>query len=140
MDGTNAAKIAYRINEPLSVAQFVDLLERSTLAARRPLEDPTRVQRMLDHANLTVTAWHEEHLVGIARSLTDFSFCCYLSDLAVDEAYQRSGIGRELVRRTREEAGEETVLLLLSAPAAMTYYPKIGFEKLDNAFAIKRER
>lgn len=140
MERTNPRKIDYLINEPLSVAQFVDLLERSTLAARRPLADPARVQRMLDHANLTVTAWDSERLVGIARSLTDFSFCCYLSDLAVDEMYQRSGIGRELVRRTRQEAGEETVLLLLSAPAAMAYYPKIGFEKLDNAFAIKRRR
>ena len=140
VDGAEVAKIDYRTNKPLSVAQFVDLLERSTLAAPRPLEDSARVQRMLDHANLTVTAWHGERLVGVARSLTDFGFCCYLSDLAVDEAYQRTGIGRELVRRTRETAGEETVLILLSAPAAMTYYPKIGFEKLDNAFAIKRQQ
>jgi predicted N-acetyltransferase YhbS len=133
-------KIKYRINQAISVEQFIDLLNRSTLAARRPLESAERVQRMLDHANLTVTAWDGDKLVGASRSLTDFSFCCYLSDLAVDESYQRSGIGRELIRRTREAAGLECTLLLLSAPAAMGYYPKVGFEKLENAFAIKREQ
>ena len=98
-----------------------------------------RVQRMLDNANLIVTAWDGDRLVGVSRAVTDFSYCCYLSDLAVDESYQRAGIGKELVRRTREAAGLECTLLLLSAPAAMGYYPKIGFEKLENAFAIKRE-
>lgn len=133
-------QIEYRVNEKISVEQFIDLLTRSTLAARRPLESAERVQRMLDHANLTITAWAEEKLVGVSRALTDFSFCCYLSDLAVDESCQRSGIGKELIRRTREEAGLECTLLLLSAPAAIEYYPKVGFEKLENAFAIKRER
>lgn len=96
---------------------------------------------MLDHANLTVTAWAgDKLLVGIARSVTDFSLCCYLSDLAVDECYQRSGIGKMLVTLARIVAGEEASLILLSAPAAMEYYPKIGFEKLENAFAIRRER
>lgn len=133
-------EIEYRLNEKISVEQFVDVLNRSTLAARRPLENAERVQRMLDHANLTVTAWDGDKLVGVSRSVTDFSFCCYLSDLAVDESYQRSGIGRELILRTREAAGLECALLLLSAPAAMEYYPKVGFEKLENAFAIKREK
>lgn len=132
--------IEYRINDKISVEQFVDVLQRSTLAARRPLDTAERVQRMLDHANLTVTAWDGDKLVGVSRSLTDFSFCCYLSDLAVDESYQCSGIGGELVRRTRKEAGLECTVLLLSAPAAMEYYPKVGFEKLANAFAIKREK
>ena len=133
-------KIEYRLNEKIRVEQFVDVLNRSTLAARRPLENAERVQRMLYHANLTITAWDGDKLVGVSRSVTDFSFCCYLSDLAVDESYQRSGIGRELIRRTREAAGLECALLLLSAPAAMDYYPKVGFEKLENAFAIKREK
>jgi predicted N-acetyltransferase YhbS len=133
-------KIKYRINQTISVEQFVDVMNRSTLAARRPFESAERVQRMLEHANLTVTAWDGDTLVGVSRALTDFSFCCYLSDLAVDESYQHSGIGRELIRRTREAAGLECSLILLSAPAAMEYYPKVGFEKLENAFAIKRER
>jgi len=132
--------IEYRVNDTISVEQFMDLLQRSTLAPRRPLDSAERVQRMLDHANLTITAWDGDKLVGVSRSLTDFSFCCYLYDLAVDEPYQHSGIGRELVRRTREEAGVECTVLLLSAPAAMEYYPKVGFKKLENAFAIKREK
>jgi uncharacterized glyoxalase superfamily protein PhnB len=80
---------------------------------------------MLDHANLTITAWDGEKLIGVSRALTDFSFCCYLSDLAVDESYQRSGIGRELIRCTREEAGLECVLLLLSAPPRWSTIPKL---------------
>jgi predicted N-acetyltransferase YhbS len=132
-------RITYRINNTLSVGQFIDLLQRSTLAARRPVNDPARIQQMIDHANLTITAWDGDRLVGAARSLTDFSYCCYLSVLAVDESYQRSGIGKELVQRTRRAAGEKAALILLSAPAAMTYYPKIGFEKADNTFIIRRE-
>lgn len=132
--------VEYRINQTLTLGQFIDLLTRSTLAARRPLESPERVQRMLDNANLTVTAWDGEILVGIARSSTDFAFFCYMSDLAVDEAYQRSGIGKMLITLTRIVAGDEASLILLSAPAAMGYYPKVGFEKLENAFAVKRER
>lgn len=133
-------EIQYRVNGELSVEQFIDVLRRSTLAARRPIDDAARVARMLAHANLTITAWEGDTLVGVARSLTDFAFCCYLSDLAVDEAYQRAGIGRELIRRTQAETGPECTLILLSAPAAMAYYPKVGFEKLENAFAIKRQK
>jgi len=132
--------VEYRINHTLTVEQFIDLLNRSTLAARRPLASAERVQRMLDYANLTVTAWDGEKLVGVARSSTDFAFYCYLPDLAVDEAYQRSGIGKMLITLTRIVAGDEASLILLSAPAAMEYYPKVGFEKLENAFAVKRER
>lgn len=95
---------------------------------------------MLDNANLTVTAWDRDKLVGVARSSADFAFYCYLSDLAVDETYQRSGIGKMLITLTRIVAGEEASLILPSALAAMKYYPKVGFEKLENAFAIKRER
>ena len=131
--------IQYRVQEKISVEQFMDLLRRSTLANRRPLDRAERVQRMLDNANLIVTAWEGDRLVGVSRAVTDFSFCSYLWDHAVDEAYQGAGIGMELVRRRREAAGLECTLLLLSAPAAMGYYPKIGFEKLDNAFAIQRE-
>ncbi|HAX71528.1 MAG TPA: GNAT family N-acetyltransferase [Anaerolineales bacterium] len=132
--------LEYRINRQIRVEQFVDLLQRSTLAARRPLESAERVQRMLDNANLTVTAWDGDKLVGVARASTDFAFYCYLSDLAVDETYQHSGIGKMLITLTRIVAGDEASLILLSAPTAMEYYPKVGFEKLENAFAIKRER
>jgi GNAT superfamily N-acetyltransferase len=107
---------------------------------RRPVDDLDRIQRMIDNANLTITAWDGRKLVGIARALTDSSFCCYLSDLAVRAEYQRKGIGKGLVERVREAIGEEPMLLLLSAPTAMEYYPKIGFEKIDNAFLIQRQR
>lgn len=130
--------INYRVNAKIDAEQFIDTIRRSGL--RRPIDDTARIQRMIDQANLTVTAWDDDKLIGIARSLTDFSYCCYLSDLAVDKEYQRAGIGKELVRRIRQEAGEETSLILLAAPEAMEYYPKIGFEKLENAFIIRRKK
>ena len=95
---------------------------------------------MLAHANLTVTAWDGETLVGVARALTDFSWCCYLSDLAVDKAYQHQGIGRELIARVRAEAGEDANFLLLSAPEAMDYYPKIGLGAVTNGWMWPRMR
>ncbi len=132
--------ITYHLDAAITVQQFQDLLQRSTLGERRPTA-AERLQRMLDHASLIVTAWDGDLLVGLSRALTDFSYCCYLSDLAVDLAYQRRGIGKELLRRTHEAAGvEETVLILLAAPAAMAYYPHIGLRQLDNAFAIPRRQ
>ena len=95
---------------------------------------------MLDNANLTVSAWDGDKLVGVARALTDYGYCCYLSDLAVDKEYQRKGIGEELVNQVRTQVGEETTIMLLSAQEAMEYYPKIGFEKTDNAFLIPRKK
>ena len=95
---------------------------------------------MLKHANLTFCAYDDDRLVGIARSLTDFSFACYLSDLAVDKEYQRRGIGQELIRLTEEAIGEESMLLLLAAPDAMEYYPHVGFAKAENAWIKKRRR
>lgn len=132
--------IRYGTEPALSVAEFVDVMQRSTLAERRPLADPERVQRMLAHADIILCARNPAGLlVGVSRAIADFSYCCYLSDLAVDLAYQRRGIGRELIRRTHEAAGvEESMLLLLSAPKAMPYYPHIGMETCANAFIINR--
>src|SRR5688500_5731064 len=96
--------IEYRSNAKITEREFIDLLQRSTLDQRRPVDDAERIRKMLQHGNVLVTAWHNEKLVGVSRALTDFSFCCYLSDLAVDEAYQHKGIGKELVRRTHETA------------------------------------
>jgi predicted N-acetyltransferase YhbS len=135
-----AVGIAYTIEPGVSPEEMIDVLERSGLAARRPVHDRDRIGRMIAHANLIVCARDGEKLVGIARALTDFSFCCYLSDLAVDRAYQQQGIGRELVRRVQEAIGEESMLLLLSAPAAHAYYPHIGFAKADNAWILDRRR
>ena len=129
--------IAYRVNVALEANKVSDLFRSSGI--RRPVEDLERIQRMIEHANLTLTAWDGEKLVGIARALTDFSYCCYLSDLAVDRAYQRKGIGKELICRMREMLGDEVMILLLAAPEAMEYYPHIGFEKVENAWRIPRK-
>jgi predicted N-acetyltransferase YhbS len=130
--------IAYRVNAPLNPESVAAVLRGSGI--RRPVDDVDRIRRMVEGGNLIVTAWDGDRLVGIARALTDFSYCCYLSDLAVDAPYQRQGIGKELVRRVREAIGEESMLLLLSAPEAMEYYPKLGFEKATNAWIIHRRR
>ena len=104
---------------------------------KRP-EDIGRITRMYSHSNLVVTAWDKTRLVGVSRALTDFCYCCYLSDLAVRKKYQHHGIGRELIRLTKEKIGDESMLLLLSAPAAMEYYPKVGLAKVENGFIIQR--
>lgn len=132
--------ISYQREEDLSVDEFVDVLRRSGLAERRPVDDTIRVEAMLRNASLIITARDGGTLAGVARSVTDFSYCCYLSDLAVDRAYQRQGIGKELMRVTHSEAGEGCMLLLLSAPAAMAYYPRVGFRKVENAFIADRKR
>jgi GNAT superfamily N-acetyltransferase len=129
-------------NEPdLPVDAFIGLLRRSTLAERRPVADRARIARMLAHADITLCA-RDAHglLVGVSRALTDYAYCCYLSDLAVDRAWQGGSIGRELIRRTHEIAGPQSMLLLLSAPDAMTFYPHVGMTKSENAFIISRQR
>ncbi len=118
--------IAYRINAPLSADQFIDFLHRCTLGARRPLTDRACIEGMVANGNLTVTAWDNEKLVGIARSVTDFHYACYLSDLAVDERYQRLGIGRKLQVLTQQQLGPRCSLIVIAAPAADDYYAQLG--------------
>jgi predicted N-acetyltransferase YhbS len=126
-------------HEPgLSPLEFTDLLIRSTLAERRPVDRPEVIAAMLNNADVVLTARAEGRLVGIARALTDFSYCTYLSDLAVDVAHQGRGIGRELIRRTHEAAGLQTSLILLAAPKARTYYPHIGMRPHDSCWIIDR--
>jgi ribosomal protein S18 acetylase RimI-like enzyme len=128
--------ITYQIEKKLSVAEFKSVLERSTLGERRPINEPERLEKMLENANLIITARHNGFLVGIARSLTDFVYCTYLSDLAVDEAFQKQGIGVELIRQTKL-ASPNANLILLAAPAARAYYPKIGMEQFEYCFLLK---
>jgi len=128
--------IAYRIGNDLELDAVIDVYVDSTLGERRPVSDRSRMQRMLSHANLVVTAWDGPRMVGISRSLTDFAYATYLSDLAVRKSHQRQGIGRELVRRTREAAPGAT-LILLAAPAAEKYYPHIGFEHHPQAWILR---
>lgn len=131
--------IEYNVQKRISAAEFIDVLRRSTLAERRPVDDHDCIEGMLRHADVLVTARQEGLLVGVARSVTDFNYCCYLSDLAVDQAHQGKGIGRELIRHTREELGPRCKLILLSAPAAVHYYPHIGFTRHNSAWILNRE-
>jgi predicted GNAT superfamily acetyltransferase len=131
--------ITYRSDVEISIDQFIDVLKRSTLAKRRPIDDRDRMEKMLQHGNIIITAWQNDLLIGVSRALTDFSFCCYLSDLAVDETFQKKGIGKELIRLTHDASGENAMLILLSAPKAVEYYPKIGMEQFKDCFIIRRK-
>jgi GNAT superfamily N-acetyltransferase len=128
--------IQYACETGLDPDEFIQLLNDSTLGERRPVNNREKIIRMCNHANLIITARHNGKLVGIARSLTDFAFCTYLSDLAVSEAYQKKGIGKELVKRVRE-AVPEAVLILLAAPKAVDYYPKIGMIRHEAAYILR---
>ncbi|MBK9275838.1 MAG: GNAT family N-acetyltransferase [Flavobacteriales bacterium] len=129
--------IDYRIEPTLSVEEFREVLVNSTLGERRPVDDHATLSKMVQHANLIVTARENGLLVGIARSLTDFDYCTYLSDLAVHRDHQRTGIGRELIRRTKE-AAPKARLILLSAPKAEAYYPKIGLTQWPQCYVLDR--
>ena len=132
--------IAYSIEPNLSAEDFQEILVASTLAERRPAHDLERLDKMLRNADLIVTARDAGHLAGISRAVTDFSYCCYLSDLAVDRLYQRKGIGKRLIEETHRAAGEGATLVLVAAPAAETYYPKIGMKHLPGCWSIPRKR
>ncbi|MCC6819170.1 MAG: GNAT family N-acetyltransferase [Verrucomicrobia subdivision 3 bacterium] len=127
--------ISYQLGNDLALEVVLELYRASTLGERRPVDDPERMALMLRHANLVVTAWEGDLLVGIARSVSDFSYCTYLSDLAVRRSHERRGVGRELIRRTRERGGQATVILL-SAPAAVEYYPRVGFTHHPQAWLL----
>jgi GNAT superfamily N-acetyltransferase len=124
----------------LSVRDFVDILRRSGLHERRPVDDLPRIAAMLDCANLIVTARKDGLIVGVARSITDFMYCCYCSDLAVDREFQKQGIGKRLLEATKEALHPEATLLLVSAPAAVSYYEHIGMARQDRCFEMKLER
>jgi len=127
--------ITYKIENQLDPKEFVDVLRRSTLAERRPVDDLERINKMCENADLIVTARLDGKLIGIARSVTDFVYCTYISDLAVDEKYQRKGIGKKLIEETKKLT-PQAKLILLSAPAAVEYYPKIGMKKHNHCFIL----
>lgn len=133
------SEIRYRNDQNISPEEFINVLNRSTLGLRRPVHDLERIQKMLKHGNILITAWSGDQLVGVSRALTDFAFCCYLSDLAVDESFQHKGIGKRLIDETHKTAGENTMLILLAAPAAANYYPKINMDRFSDCFIIKRK-
>jgi len=130
--------ITYAVEPNLTAQEFRDVLVTSTLAERRPANDLPRLEKMLRQADVIVTARDGGQLVGISRAITDFAYCCYLSDLAVDAAYQRQGIGKRLIEETRIRAGESATLLLVAAPAAEDYYPRIGMQPVKSCWLIPR--
>jgi GNAT superfamily N-acetyltransferase len=134
------SEVVYAIEQELTVEEFRQLLYDSGLAPRRPVDDLARLERMLRGANLTITARIDGALVGIARSVTDWSFCCYLSDLAVSQAAQGKGIGRELIEQTRRHCGPEVSVILAAAPAAVAFYERIGMPRIPDAFRYRSER
>lgn len=131
-------EIIYRKDITPEIDQIVDVYNSSGI--NRPITDKERIGKMYANSNLVLTAWDNDKLVGISRSLTDFCYCCYLSDLAVRREYQTSGIGKKLIELTKDEIGQQTSLILLSAPTATDYYPKVGMQKIDNGFIIKRTK
>jgi predicted N-acetyltransferase YhbS len=130
-------EIEYRDDACVSAQEAIDLYRRSTLGERRPVDRPDIFEQMLRHANLTITAWRGDRLVGIARTLTDFGYVAYLADLAVDAELQRQGIGRRLVKETRRRLEPECMIVLLAAPKANKYYAKLGFEHNPRAWMLR---
>ena len=131
--------VRYALEPDLSADAFIGVLQASGLAERRPVAERQRIEAMLRRADIIVTARDADRLIGVSRAIADFSYCCYLSDLAVDRAYQRRGIGKCLIERTRDAAGRDAALILLAAPAAADYYPRIGMTRHDACFLYPRE-
>lgn len=132
--------IRWNIENDLTADEFIDVLMRSGLAARRPVDERERVATMLENSNLIVTARDGDgRLIGVSRCITDYAYCCYCSDLAVDRKQHGQGIGRELVRRSQEAAGDGATFLLLSAPDVEDYYLHTGFEKFETCYGIRRK-
>lgn len=128
--------INFTVNTPVTADQFIGLLESSTLGERRPIEDRACMEGMVANSNLIVSAWDGSVLVGMARSVTDFHYACYLSDLAVHRIYQRSGIGKRLQSLTQEQLGPRCKLILIAAPDADSYYARLGFVRTDRCWVL----
>lgn len=133
----NKAELEYKENAEITVEQAIELYKASTLGERRPVDRPDIFEGMLKNANLTISAWQQGKLVGISRTLTDFTYVAYLADLAVDAKYQKQGIGKRLIEETRNRLGKECMVVLLAAPKANEYYPKIGFEHNPRAWVLR---
>lgn len=132
--------IEYKVNSPISADQFIELLGESSLGERRPIDDRECMEGMVNNSNLMVTAWDGKKLIGIARSMTDFHYACYLSDLAVHKAYQKKGIGKKLQNITQEQLGPRCKLILVAAPSANPYYEHIGFTNNPRCWILDRNQ
>jgi ribosomal protein S18 acetylase RimI-like enzyme len=132
------SRIIYKFDIVPTAEQVIELYDNAGLP--RPTHDPQRIRAMFDNSDLIITAWDENKLVGVSRTITDWVWCSYLADLAISPAYKRSGIGKKLIELAREKIGERSMLLLLSVPTAMDYYPKVGFVRENRAFIIHRTK
>ncbi|MDH5611507.1 MAG: GNAT family N-acetyltransferase [Gammaproteobacteria bacterium] len=130
--------ISYKVNVPISTEQFLSILRESSLAERRPVDDAACIDGMINNSNLVITAWDDETPIAIARSLTDFHYACYLSDLAVHKKYQNEGIGKKLLSTTQRQLGPKCKLILVSAPDANSYYKHIGFTNNERCWILNR--
>jgi len=130
--------IKYNINPKISSKQFIEILNNSTLGERRPIDDINTIQGMLDNADIIITATIDDNIIGVARAVTDFNYCCYLSDLSVHEDYQHNGIGKTLIDKIQEQLNNKCKIILLSAPNASEYYPKIGFKQHNSAWVLAK--
>ena len=130
--------VIFSFDKKPTTDQIIELYDKAGLS--RPTKDKARIQKMFEASNLVVTAWINDDLVGVSRSVTDWVWTCYLADLAVHPDFKKKGIGKELVRLTKEKLGEQVMILLLSAPSAIEYYPKIGMIKEDRAFSILKTK
>ena len=130
--------IKYNINPKISSTQFIEILNHSTLGERRPIDDIDTIQGMLDNADIIITANIDDKIIGVARAVTDFHYCCYLSDLAVHKDYQHNGIGKELINKVQEQLNSKCKIILLSAPNVVEYYPRIGFTQHNSAWVLSR--
>ena len=130
--------ISYQYDSKPTAGLIIELYKNAGLP--RPTGDTERIQKMFDNSNLVITAWDKDVLVGVSRSITDWVWSCYLADLAVREDYKKTGIGKKLIELTKDKLGEQSMVLLLSVPTAMEYYPRVGMQKLDNAFILNRSK
>lgn len=128
----------FRVNYQITTEQFRNLLINSLLGKRRPIDDEICLGGMLKYSNLIVTAWQTENLIGIARSMTDFHYACYLSDLAVDKKYHKLGIGKKLQSITQEQLGPKCKIILVAAPDANEYYEHIGYTNNQRCWILAR--
>ncbi len=136
LNDNRESRIDYRINHPITVDQFINLLKNCSLGERRPLDDRDCMEGMVKHGNLSVTAWDGDNLIGIARSVTDFHYACYLSELAVTESYQQQGIGKQLLSISHNQLGPHCKLILIAAPAANDYYLQLGYSHNNRCWVL----
>ncbi|MFI5453787.1 GNAT family N-acetyltransferase [Pedobacter sp. UC225_61] len=129
--------IKYSFEKRPNADAIIELYDNAGLP--RPTHDKERIQKMFDNSNLIVTAWDGDLLIGVSRCITDWVWSCYLADLAIRKEYQKDGIGKKLINLTKEKVGEQSMVLLLSVPTALEYYPKVGFKKQESSFIINRE-